>query len=160
LLTDSLKQVNWDQVATALNYKSGNVAQTRFNQIKKKMESSLDGPASAGSGADANTPTKAAKPKANKVTKTPAKPRAPRKGAATPVKKGGKGVKSAVVVTKDDDSSMEDYDMLDDEQEAGPAQKQEEFDDEKFEREMDEEYDEVVSTQQLPLPQRHLTPPQ
>lgn len=143
-----------------MNYKSGSVARVRFDQIKKKMESSLDGPASAGSGADANTPTKAPKPKANKVTKAPAKPRAPRKDVATPVKKGGKGVKSAALITKEEDSGMEDYGMLDDEHEAGSAQKQEEFDDEKFKREMYDGNDGVVCTQQLPLPQQHLTPSQ
>lgn len=147
--------MNWEKVAAALNYKNATVASTRFNQIKKKMESSLDGPASTGSGTEANTPTKGPKPKANKVTKAPAKTRTPRKEVAQPVKKGAKGAKSAVVVTKEDDSGL-DEEIVDEENEAGPAQKLE-FNHEEIYHEMDEADYEQVSTRQLPLLRRLLT---
>jgi hypothetical protein len=148
--------VNWEKVATALNYKSGSVASIRFNQIKKKMESSLDGPASAGSGTEANTPTKGPKPKANKVTKAPAKTRTPRKGVACPVKKGAKEANSAEKITKEEDSGLDDDMELDHDNEASPVPKLE-FNHEKFLREIDEADYEQVSTRQLPLIRRLLT---
>jgi len=124
-----------------MGYKSGTVASCRFRQVRKQMESSFDSSASSGSGAEAATPTKGPKGNTNRVAKAVAKPRTPRKGAAQSMKKEPKGAKSAEVVTKQEDSSMEDYDMLDDE-----PQKGEEFDEEKFMREMDGEGDEIVGT--------------
>jgi hypothetical protein len=141
--------VNWEKVAAALNYKSGSVASIRFSQIKKKMESSLNGPASADFGTEANTPTKGPKLKANKVTKAPAKTRTPRKDVACPVKKGAKGAKSAENNIKEEDSGLDDDMELDYDNESSPVPKLE-FNHKKFLLEIDGADYEQVSTRQLP----------
>jgi hypothetical protein len=134
MLTHPLQQVNWEKVAIEMGYKNAIVASTRFNQIKKKMESTFETSTSSGSSTE-STPSKTPKAKANKVTKAGAKPRTPRKGVAHPVQKGAK---SAGKVTKEEDSG-------DDEKEVGFHEKMEEFDDEKFKYEMEEGNDEQVS---------------
>ena len=91
-----------------MNYKSAGVAYQRFSQIKKKMDAAFDGPNAPGSGGDSVTPTKAPKAKANKVTKTPTKARDSKKDVVHPGKKGGKELKSAVFVTKEDDPAVEE----------------------------------------------------
>ena len=105
-----------------MGYKSGSVASTRFGQVRKQMESSFDGPTSAGSDTAAVTPPKAPKTKANKVTKSPAKPRTPHKGVAQHAKKVvAQSIKKSAQTVKKEDSEMDD-DIVDHDDEVAPAQ--------------------------------------
>jgi len=143
MLTHSLPQVDWEQVAKDMNYKSAAVASVRFRQVRKSMESSFESPTSAGSGGEPATPTKGPKTKSSKVAKAAPKGRTPKKGVAHPVKKGPKGDKSATVVTKEEDSGLDE--MEDDgDDEIAPVAKHEVSEDESYD--MIDHGDEQVST--------------
>jgi hypothetical protein len=142
MLTHSLPQVDWEQVAKDMNYKSAAVASVRFRQVRKSMESSFESPTSAGSGGEPATPTKGPKTKPGKVAKATPKGRTPKKGVAHPVK-GPKGAKSAAMVTKEEDSGLDE--MEDDgDDEIAPVAKREASEDESYD--MIDYGDEQVST--------------